>query len=364
MINPFTPTFGIVPPYLAGRSVLLNEMNRALDNWPGDPNLSTILIGPRGSGKTALLSSIGDIAMEKGWIVADTSATDGMLEDILQRIIDVTENLIDHDNGRKLTGVNIGAFGISWDNADITPANWRSRMSKILKQLNSNGIGLMITIDEVRADVEAMIQFASVYQLLVRDGAKIALVMAGLPVNVSNLISNKSVSFLRRSRQQYLNRIADSDVRSAFQMTIRSAGKTICEDALAAAVTASSGFAYMMQLVGYQIWNASGSNETIVLENALEGIRYAEEDFNNGVLKSTCNELSEGDMKILFAMLDDKESSSMTDLSGRLNKSAGYVYTYKKRLLQAGVVEETHRSRITFAIPLLREYLTALKESE
>ncbi len=55
--NPFTPTFGSVPPFLAGREHILRDINRGFINGPGDPNLSTIFTGARGTGKTALLSS-------------------------------------------------------------------------------------------------------------------------------------------------------------------------------------------------------------------------------------------------------------------------------------------------------------------
>ena len=253
MKNPFTPTFGIVPPYLAGRDVILNDMNKAFDNWPGDPNLSTMLIGPRGSGKTALLSCIGDIALEKGWIVADTSASEEMMEDILQRSIDKASEFISGETGRHLTGIDlVSVLGLSWTVDSNPRPNWRSQMSELLTKLGERDIGLLITIDEVRADIDAMIKFASIYQLLRREGAKLALVMAGLPAHVSDLISDKSDSFLRRSRQQYLGRISDTDIRSTFRKTIEYAGKGIEPKALNNAVQASDGFAYMMQLVGFR----------------------------------------------------------------------------------------------------------------
>lgn len=44
--NPFTPNFGQVPLYMAGRKFLLGEIGRALENGPGDPALSSILAGP------------------------------------------------------------------------------------------------------------------------------------------------------------------------------------------------------------------------------------------------------------------------------------------------------------------------------
>ena len=358
MKNPFTPTFGIVPPYLAGRDVILNDMNKAFDNWPGDPNLSTILIGPRGSGKTALLSCIGDVALEKGWIVADTSASEDMMEDILQRAIDKASEFISGESGRHLTGIDIGSvLGLSWTVDSNHQPNWRSQMSELLTKLGARDVGLLITIDEVRGDIDAMVKFASIYQLLRREGTKLALVMAGLPSQVSDLIGNKSDSFLRRSRQQYLGRISDTDIRSAFRKTIESAGKCIEPKALDNAVQASDGFAYMMQLVGFQMWDVSGDKQVISEEDAVQGISLAKQDFQSGVLNNTYRELSKGDIDFLKAMLPDTESSKVSDIAKRLGKSSGYASTYKKRLLQAGIIEETHRSQISFAMPLFRDYL-------
>lgn len=61
--NPFTPTFGAVPIYLAGRQRVLENMRQAFADRYGNPNLSTILIGARGTGKTALMSCIRDEAL-------------------------------------------------------------------------------------------------------------------------------------------------------------------------------------------------------------------------------------------------------------------------------------------------------------
>ncbi len=35
--NPFTPTFGSVPPFLAGREHILRDINRGFINGTGDP---------------------------------------------------------------------------------------------------------------------------------------------------------------------------------------------------------------------------------------------------------------------------------------------------------------------------------------
>lgn len=51
--NPFTPSFGRVPPILIGRSRLIADMTRAFDSKGDDPRLCTVFTGQRGTGKTA-----------------------------------------------------------------------------------------------------------------------------------------------------------------------------------------------------------------------------------------------------------------------------------------------------------------------
>lgn len=69
----------MVPPIMAGRESILDSMARAFDEGIDNPNLSTILIGARGTGKTALLSCISEGAQEHGWVAANVAATDRML---------------------------------------------------------------------------------------------------------------------------------------------------------------------------------------------------------------------------------------------------------------------------------------------
>ena len=71
--NPFTPNFGSVPVWMAGRSRVIGDLLGALDQGVGNPNLCTLLSGARGSGKTALLTYVSDHAREHGWVSVDVS---------------------------------------------------------------------------------------------------------------------------------------------------------------------------------------------------------------------------------------------------------------------------------------------------
>jgi hypothetical protein len=362
MPNPFRPAFGAVPLYPAGRDAVLRDFDHAFENYRGNPMLTSLLIGPHGTGKTALLNMAADEARKQGWLCIDTSARSGMLEEIYQNLLMQASDFLEKKSG-KLSSIQIGSFGISIESESEIQLNWKNRMEIILNQLAEQNIGLLILVDEVIAEESEMIELTAVYQLLKRKFDKLSLIMAGFPSNISSLLNEKSVTFLRRAHRIYLGRISDSDIAISFRKTIESEGKKITDEALKLTVDAIEGFAYMMQLVGYYTWMNSDS-QVIDLSDAEEGIRYANSDFRTGVLESTYRELSDNDRKFLFAMLEDPKESVLKDIAARLNKSPGYVSTYKRRLLSDGIIEENPGKSFSIVIPSFREYLKEMKQSE
>lgn len=356
--NPFTPTFGIVPPFLAGRDRLLDEMEAAFEDGPGNPNLSTILIGARGTGKTALLSCISERAQRTGWISVDVVTAPGMLEDIVQQAGRAAAHLVEEKPDRRLTGVGFAQIlNLEWVFDEKAPSNWRTRMNALFEKLSEHDTGLLITVDEVRVEVEEMVQLVSTYQLFVREGKKVALVMAGLPTNVTDLIDDERITFLRRARQRHLGRIGDVEVAGAYRRTVEVGGKTIGDDALNMAVQAANGFAYMMQLVGYFSWMESGNSSIITREDTERGIARAQDDFRHGVLDATYREMSNGDRQFARAMLHDDHGSQLSEIAKRLGKGTNYASTYKRRLMKQGIIGETPDGSLDFEIPFMRNYL-------
>lgn len=361
--NPFTPVFGKVPAYLAGREQIIYEMIEAFDSDGNDPNLCSIFVGARGTGKTSLLTYLGTEAAQLGWIVADVTAAEGMLEDILQRIQESGAHLLEQASPRRLTGIEIATLGsLSWDNADDQELNWRSRMNVIFDQLGPTGTGILITVDEIDPSLPEMEQLVMAYQHFVREGKRVSLIMAGLPHRVSSLLSGKSTSFLRRAARHDLGSIPDYEVEEAFRLTVENGGRTIDQDALDMAVDAIGGFPFMFQLVGYRSWNTTRRRKTISLEDVRTGSRLAREELWTRVYDATYAELSKGDIAFLRAMAQDEGKTERSDLTRRLGKSSSHVSTYKKRLLEAGVIEEPHQGEFVFALPGFREFLLSKDE--
>ena len=345
---------------MAGRQDVLKSMAQAFDDGPGNPNLSSILVGPRGSGKTALLACIADEALEHGWISARVSAIPGMLDDILERTREAASEFVGSEHAIRVKGVGIAQLvEIEFDRSDGVTGNWRTRMNGILGSLAEYDIGLLITVDEVRTDLDEMIQLAATYQHFIQEDRKVALVMAGLPHHVAELIDDKSVSFLRRARQHRLGKIGNADIENALKRTVIDAGGAIDEDALLACVEASDGFPYMMQLVGFWTWDSAHEGR-IALPDAQRGIRIAHQEIKAGVFDATYRELSKGDLRFLKAMLPDEKESRLSDISERMGVKSNYSSKYKARLLNRGIIGDRGGGWLAFDLPGFREYLEEL----
>lgn len=227
----------------------------------------------------------------------------------------------------------------------------------MLDELDRHDCGLLITVDELQADFDEMVQLASVYQHLVGEGRRVSLLMAGLPYQVSRVLNDRSISFLRRATRHHLGRISDEDIRKALVETVQRGGRTIDKGALDTAVEAIGGFPFMMQLVGYRMWTQA-QDGTITLEGANRGIANARRELRENILETTYQELSDGDLAFVEAMLPDDGASRVSDVAERMGKSSGYAAQYRRRLLEQGVIGERGRGKVGFELPGWRELVT------
>jgi len=135
--NPFTPTLGSIPPMMAGRDRIINDILEGLDNGPGDPNRATIFIGARGSGKTVLLATIAEEASPRGWICVNVNAENGMLDEMLVQLRNNAEEFLDPESLSYITSISAAGFGITREiKQDTLKTTWRSEITKIIKKLN------------------------------------------------------------------------------------------------------------------------------------------------------------------------------------------------------------------------------------
>lgn len=357
--NPFTPGFGEIPAHLAGRQNYIRAFERAFASDRRRPELTTLFSGARGTGKTTLLTVLSKRAESAGWVAVSSTSEQGLLDDVeiqTRRALEARTG-----SGHRLPHVAsvsvAGVGGVSFSDSKEPLSNWRSRMSDLIDALADSGAGLLITVDEVDPSLPETRQLVSVYQHFVREGRHVALIMAGLPHNISQLLADKTVSFLRRAERHDLTRIPDYEIESAFSKTIRDFNRKADSAGVSLAVDTIHGFPFLMQLVGYRSWDVEPASELITYDDFAEGIRIAQQECEARILEATYLELSERDVDFLVAMLSDRDSSRVSDLGRRLGMSSSQVAQYRKRLIDAGVIEARGRGVVAFSLPFFEDYL-------
>ena len=252
----------------------------------------------------------------------------------------------------------MASIGVRWHTLAFVDVGWRSlRYSTLLDKLSATNTGILFVVDEVDGGLEEMVQLATVFQLLIGENKKVALFMAGLPYHVSSLLLGKTTSFFRRAQQFKLGRIPDYSIKEAFRLTIQEGGKTIEKDALALAVQEIDGFPFLLQLVGFRSWKASGDSATIQLDHVKQGAEIAKEELKDRIFTSTMEELSGGDKEFLFAMNRNEEYTQRQEIAKATGRDSSWISRYKKRLLEAGIIEEPRQGKFRFSLPSFATYL-------
>ena len=323
-----------------------------------------MVTGARGVGKTVLLTEIAARAQPLGWVVIDESATPGLVARI-EAAVARTSDQVDTAGraGRSVTGIALpsilgtGGGGVTLADRSASMMGLRERIGLLLDVLEPYGGGLMITVDEVHAaGREDLRELGTTFQHLVRERREVALITAGLPAAVSDLLNDDVLTFLRRAYRVVLEDVPLDLVRHALRVTIEAAGRAIDDDALRAAAEATGGYPFMVQLVGHQVWRAAAT-DAISLADVEAALPAARLRLGSTVHASALSDVSAVDRTYLLAMAEDDEESSTGDVAARMGVSARYANVYRSRLIDAGLVTPTRWGHVTFAIPYLRHYL-------
>jgi len=356
--NPFNPQFGKRPKQFVGREMIINEFLQSLDDM-NDPNRTTIITGIRGSGKTAILSDIHASLDSKTYAIIDVTARVGMLLEILDEFIRNSKgkNWLGKGFGG-IQGFSVGAMGFSvglTKKAENEPHSFRFVLSGLLDDLKEKKIKTVFLIDEVHNGTPEMREFAATYQHLVREEYDVALLMAGLPSSVNDVLNDKILTFLRRAHRVELENIAIKAVEIAFEQAFSKAGRGFSGKALTESANATDGYPYLMQLLGYFLFN-NGSQD-IDSKLAKQMLELSKIELFKNVHDMLFHELSAKDQDFLFAMAEDDPVSDFSSIKERLGVSPGYASKYRSRLLMAGLIKAVEHGKLAFAPPCMKEYL-------
>ena len=257
--NPFRPDFGDTPPYLAGRKdvqSLFRENITEMSN--GQSGRTTVLYGPRGMGKTALL----------GWFQDEVEQSEAKKNSI--RVVWVTPNELNSpldlcnsllpppswikERLGKLKSANAGVElqGVKATAAiELTESMARGFAQTLIEKNKKRP--LILLMDEAHnMNSDLCNDLLNVYQK-VRKEMPFMLVLAGTP-RLRHFLSGVNATFVERSRKIGLGRLDEQSAADAISKPFEEQGMQITDDALSLVVEDSQCYPYFLQEWGKSLW--------------------------------------------------------------------------------------------------------------
>jgi hypothetical protein len=311
-------------------------------------------------GKTVLLLEIAELSKEKDFIAVRTVASKHMLDEIIEGIQIAGERLI-HEKKNPIKNITAGAFGFSigLTFTDEIQKNYgfRTKLSLLCEALSKRNKGVLFLIDEINSSTNEIREFATTYQHLVGDRMNVAVAMAGLPNAISSVLNDKILTFLNRAHKVDMNPLSIADVSACFYEVLRNLNIDFSVKVLDSAALATDGYPYMLQLIGYNMLKFLGNESKLTSAIVELSIANSKRALIRDVFLPCLYPLSPEDKRFLTAMAKDIKESGVSDISERLQAGKTHVQTYRKRLIEAGVIHSPSRGMLAFSIPYLGQYL-------
>lgn len=364
--NPFTPGFGVTPRLLALSGQPVVEFEQALTGEGSVGGRHVLISGPRGTGKTVLLSQLQEAAHDNGWVSIDLPTASSSLLDALRG--EVVAQLRELDPGAtssRVTAGGLSAFGAGVqgeremaDRYAGEPEPTGRLLDRLAALQETRGSGVMIAIDEVQsARRDQLHEVTQHVQGLTRRGHAAAFAAAGIRVGVDDLLSHEKTTFLRRARQFPTGSVDVGVAAQVIQQTVAGTGKSITPEAAVRAGEVSQGYPYLIQVVGARAWQHTKDASTIELEDVKAIRRESIGQMIRDVHQPALRDLSPGKLAYLAAMLDDDGPTRVADVEDRLGKSPGHQSVYRDRLINDEMIRPAQRGYVELAMPYLREAL-------
>ena len=336
MENPFTLTFGQKPTEFISRTNQIGKIIHTFD-MENPSNKVYMVAGVRGSGKTVSLAEIADhYSSNDQWIVLRLSADTDLIAGAVSELTRVSQF---HDLNLGLN-LNLGIAELSVNKTNDSLEK-EAMLRNILEKLKNKGKKVLFIIDEIINNSYVKI-FASNFQIYITQNYPVYLVMAGLFDNISNLQNEKSLTFLYRAPKIFLEPLSIPAMTTSYRTVF---GLPPKEAASMARLT--KGYPFAFQILGYLKWENDGTIDDILPKFDEELTVYAYEKI--------WSELSELDRKIVYIISQGVNKTG--DIRESLGVSPQLLNTYRKRLMERGVVDGSRHGELTLALPRFEEYI-------
>lgn len=372
--NPFNPGFGVAPPLLAGRQELIHSVLTGLSRGPGRHEFHSVIVGPRGTGKTVLLAEIERfVTLERQSVVLRWSGTESLEQRIAEQRPLLHAQLggaarrglgrIDPEVSLKAApgGVGVEArFGAR--ERPLAGSSVHALLEQLASAAKKRHRTIVMLADELQAATAADLRQLGVS---IQDVANVrrlplALVAAGLP-NTQQAFQHAKVTFLERFEVASIGLLGDGDTRDAIEIPIIDAGRRITPAALDILARVSGGYPYAIQLAGSFCWDAAGADVELTVRHARVAARKTKDELEDGVFLSSWERVSPGDRAYLIAAagaMTSEGDARTADIAERLGRHPSATSAARDRLINRhAVLYSPARGMVRFMLPGFAEWV-------
>ncbi|MCR5768558.1 MAG: ATP-binding protein [Lachnospiraceae bacterium] len=344
--NPFTLLFGKEPSREVSRA-----MQQAIieDSFTEEePSQQVYLIsGVRGSGKTVFMTNVSKkITSQKGWILVNLNPERDMLNSLAAKLAGDNELVKIFKNAK----INLSFFGFGLEVSNTAPiADIEMALSKMLESLKKHHKRVFITVDEVTNSKE-MREFSAAFQIFIREGLPVFLLMTGLYDNINAIQNEKSLTFLYRAPRIDLTPLNISAVAANYAAVFGMDEKKALKMA-----KYTKGYPFAFQVLGHMTWEKKGDFESVLEQYKLYLYEYSYEKI--------WAELSQGDKKILYGIASAK-SGKVSDIRAVLGIETNEFNPYRKRLIKKGLISSEGHGYVDIMLPMFDKFVIDMWEED
>lgn len=343
--NLFTPGFGVPPHVIVGRGRIADRHREAYASPGHDKYSSSIILGPRGAGKTVMLSALRDLAAAEGYVtVAVAAGTSGMRDALIAELQEIEATLGSDEPAevttKKSRHLSLGPLTLGREHAATAGTNRPTHLRAWFRSVadvvtGSGGTGVFVTVDEMhRADIEDLIGFANDYQLASEtDRRNIRFAGASLPEARHRFLEDDRLSFFRRCAETDLPPLDEADAESFLESVIADSQGTIEPDAMQMLTAAAVPLPYRMQLVGDYAWRLAGAPFRPIAErHAVRAVHLADHDCEQQIYGPMWATLTAREQQYLAALADLGGESPTVGIADRMGLPPSRLDTTRRRL--------------------------------
>ncbi len=380
--NPYAPGAGTIPPELAGRDEIIEEVSIQLDRCRnGLAYRSVLMVGLRGVGKTVLLNFLALEAEAKGFAIVQIETPEKrslpalIIPSLRSTLLKLDKLTAAGDIGKRALkalggfvkamkvkykdiefGVDLGSEPGLADSGDLE-SDLIDLFVEIGRAAKAKKTALVFFIDEIQYIEEK--QFAALIMALHRCTQKqlpVTMVGAGLPQLIGQAGRAKSYAE-RLFMYPSIGPLSNEAAKKALTIPAEKMNVFYEEEALKEILAQTQGYPYFLQEWGKHCWQ-SAQKSPITRTDALNATEVAISGLDSSFFRVRFDRLTPNEKKYLRAMAELGPGPHRSgDIAHLLKKDVQGVAPVRANLINKGMIYSPDHGDNNFTVPLFDGYM-------